>query len=222
MPTSGATASQSPNTKATCTPRTQLNRSGPSAIAVRKLSRLRVNPRMRRLPITAFGEQLVSDCEYAICHVLLGRGRSLTAFQLLLRHREGEQRAAVGRPEHLGQEPLGPATPAARRDDVLPSVDGVGRRVAVVAAAALELPQQLSAVGVPRVELPSGLPAEHEVAARGQQRRAHAQVVGPAPPLLSGARIVGAHVPALVLAVHSDAGTPVRDALLELPAPPRG
>ena len=93
---------------------------------------------------------------------------------------------------------------------------------AVVAAAALELPQQVTAVGVPRVELAGGLPAEHEIAARGQQRRAHAGVVRPAPPLLAGARIVGAHVPGLVLAVHGDAGAPVRDALLELPAPPRG
>src|SRR6266536_3621377 len=141
---------------------------------------------------------------------------------LLLRQCEREERAAVRRPEHLGQEALGPAAPAARRDDVLPSVDAVARRAAVVAAAALELPEHLTAVRVPRVELPAGLAAEHEIAASGQQRRAHAQLAGPAPLLLSGTRIVGAHVAGLVLAVHSHAGAPVRDALLELPAPPRG
>src|SRR6185437_12510545 len=44
----------------------------------------------------------------------------------------------------------------------------------------------------------------------------------PAPTLLTGARIVGAHVPGLVVAVNRNAGAPVRDALLELPAAPRG
>src|SRR5215218_5825591 len=80
MPTSGATASQNPNTSATCTARPQLNRSPPSTIAVRKLSRLRVNPRMRRLPITAF----VTRCQrFCVCDLPRpgGRGRSpLTVF----------------------------------------------------------------------------------------------------------------------------------------------
>src|SRR5512133_1141267 len=119
-------------------------------------------------------------------------------FRCLVRQREGEQRASVRGPEHLGQEPFGPAAPAARRDDVLLSVDAVRRGAAVVAAATLELEQQLTAVGVPPVELAGRLPAEHEVAARGQQRRAHTHLGGPAPPLLAGARVVGADVSALV------------------------
>src|SRR4051812_10461369 len=51
MPTSGATPSQNPNITATRRAWPQRSLSPPSAIAVRKLSRLRVNPRMRRLPI---------------------------------------------------------------------------------------------------------------------------------------------------------------------------
>jgi hypothetical protein len=53
----------------------------------------------------------------------------------------------VGRPEHAGQEPFGPSAPPDRHGDVLPSVDAVGRRAAVVAASTLELPQQLPGAG---------------------------------------------------------------------------
>src|SRR3954470_23287793 len=97
MPTSGATPSQNPNIAAICRERRQLGRSPPSAIAVRKLSRLRVNPRMRRLPITAFyGEEVVSEDEYGICHALVGVADHQPVFQLLVRQREREQRAPVG------------------------------------------------------------------------------------------------------------------------------
>src|SRR5215210_3291458 len=69
-----------------------------------------------------------------------------------LRFREGEDdhRAAVAGAEHAGEEPLGPPAPADRHGDVLPAVDAVGRRAAVVTTAALELPQQLPAAGVER------------------------------------------------------------------------
>src|SRR6266496_6324563 len=70
---------------------------------------------------------------------------------------EHDQRAAVAGAEHAGEEPLGPAAPAHRHGDVLPAVDHVGRRAAVVAAAALEVPQQLTGPGVERVELTGGL-----------------------------------------------------------------
>ena len=51
MPNSGATPSQNPNINAISAERRQLIGSPPKASAVRKLSRLRVNPRTRRLPI---------------------------------------------------------------------------------------------------------------------------------------------------------------------------
>ena len=66
---------------------------------------------------------------------------------------EGDQRAAMAGAEHAGEEPLGPSAPADRHDDVLPAVDAVGRRAAVVTASALELPQLLAAAGVDRDEL---------------------------------------------------------------------
>src|SRR5215208_8359760 len=113
----------------------------------------------------------------------------VTCKEPLLRQREGEQRASLARPEHAGQEPLSPRAPAGRHGDVLPSVDAVGGRAAVVAAATLELPQQVPATGVERVELSGRFAGEDEAAARGQYRRAHRDVVGPAPPLLAGARI---------------------------------
>src|SRR5918998_6140145 len=106
---------------------------------------------------------------------------------LLLRQREGEQRAALARSEHPGQEALGPGSPAGRHGDVLPSVDAVGRRAAVVAAAALELEQQVAAVGVEPVELAGWLASEHEAAARRQQGRTHRDVIRPAPALLARA-----------------------------------
>src|SRR3954468_11784665 len=89
---------------------------------------------------------------------------------LSLRQREGEQRAPLARPEHPGQEPFRPRAPAGRHGDVLPSVDAVAARAAVVAAAALELPQLLSAARVERVELAGRLAREHEVAGRRQDR----------------------------------------------------
>ena len=127
-----------------------------------------------------------------------------------------------GRPRACRQEALGPGAPSGRHGDVLPAVDAVARRAAVVAAAALELPQQLPGLGVERVELARGLAGEHEVAARGQpdehigmslrQRHFSLPVRG------SNALTEPGHV----LEVHRDARAPVRDALLELPAPPRG
>src|SRR3954467_14642693 len=110
-------------------------------------------------------------------------------FVLVLRQREREQRAALTGAELSGQEALGPRAPAGRHGDVLPAVDAVGARARVVAAAALELPEQVAALGVERVELTGGLSAEHEPAARRQQRRAHRDVVGPAPPLRAGPRV---------------------------------
>src|SRR5215207_1608140 len=73
---------------------------------------------------------------------------------------EDEQRAAVAGTEHAGEEPLGPPAPANRHGDVLPSVDAVCHRAAVVAATALELPQLLPGAGVERDELSGGLPGE--------------------------------------------------------------
>src|SRR5215207_352349 len=135
--------------------------------------------------------------------------------------REDEEGVSGGRPEHAGQEPFGPSAPPDRHGDVLPSVDAVGSRAAVVAASALELPQQLPGAGVDRVELPRGFTGEHQIAARGERRRAHRKLVAPAPLLLS-ACIERANGPCHVLDVHLNARAPVRDALLELPAPPSG
>src|SRR3954451_19521478 len=89
---------------------------------------------------------------------------------LLLRQREGEQRAPLAGPEHPGEEPFRPRAPAGRHGDVLPSVDAVAARAAVVAAAALELPQLLSGARVERVELAGRLAREHEVAGCRQDR----------------------------------------------------
>src|SRR5690349_18787612 len=96
---------------------------------------------------------------------------------LSLRQREREQPAALAGSQHPGEEALGPRAPPGRHGDVLPSVDAVGRRAAVVTAAALEMPQQLPGVGVEGVVLPGRLTAEHQTAAGGQQRRAHRDVV---------------------------------------------
>src|SRR5690348_14418479 len=135
---------------------------------------------------------------------------------LEVRQCEGEQRVAVRRAEHHGQEAFGPAAPSARRHDVLLAVDAVRRRARVVAAAALELPQVLAALRVQRVELTGRLAAEHEPAARRQQRRAHRQVALPAPALRAGARVERADRAGDVLRVDRHAGAPVRDALDEL------
>src|SRR3954452_24625915 len=137
-----------------------------------------------------------------------------------LRQREGEQRAPLARSEHSGQEPFRPRAPAGRHGEVLPSVDAVAGRAAVVAAAALELPQLVSRARVERVELAGRLAREDEVAARRQDRRAHRDVVAPAPALLAGARVEGAHRPGHVIEVDADTRSPVGNALLELPAPP--
>src|SRR3954470_6772913 len=83
-----------------------------------------------------------------------GRGsRRLLAGRLLLGQGEDDQRASVAGAEHPRQEAFGPAAPADRHGDVLPAVHHVGRRAAVVAAAALELPQQLPRPGVEGVVL---------------------------------------------------------------------
>src|SRR3954468_9470523 len=139
----------------------------------------------------------------------------------LLRQREREQRAALTGPEHPGQEPFGPRAPPGRHRDVLATVDAVGGRAAVVAAPALELPQLVAGLGVERPVLARRLAAEDEAAARRQQRRAHRDVIAPAPALLAGPRVEGTDRAGHVLEVHGDAGSPVGDALLELPAAPR-
>ena len=139
-----------------------------------------------------------------------------------VRQCEREQRAAVRGAEHLGQEALGPAAPAARGDDVLLAVDAVRRGARVVAAAALERPQVVARLGVERVELAARLACEHEAAAGGEDRRAHREVPTPAPLLRAGARVEGADGARDVVGVHRDARAPVRDALDELPAAPRG
>src|SRR4051812_29301826 len=90
--------------------------------------------------------------------------------RLILRKREDEQRAPLAGAEHPRQEPFRPGAPAGRHGDVLPSVDAVAARAAVVAAAALELPQQVARPGVEGVELTGGLTGEHEVAGGGQHR----------------------------------------------------
>src|SRR5215213_8532764 len=185
MPTSGASPSQIPNTNATWSERRHVSCSPPSAIAVRKLSRLRVNPKMRRLPST-----VTDQWEVRISRGLFSpkpRDIQYDDSLLLLRQREGEQRAPLAGAEHPGQEPFRPRAPAGRHGDVLPSVDAVAARAAVVAAAALELPQLLSGGRVERVELAGRLAREHEIAARRQDRRAHRDVVAPAPPFLAGA-----------------------------------
>src|SRR3954451_11952683 len=107
-------------------------------------------------------------------------------FVLVLRQREREQRAALTGAELSGQEALGPRAPAGRHGDELPAVDLVGARARVVAAAALELPEQVAAVRVEGVELTGRLAAEHEVPPGGQQQRAHRDVVLPAPLLGAG------------------------------------
>src|SRR3954451_12783580 len=91
-----------------------------------------------------------------LCPVTAGSGRALRPF----REGEDDQGASVPRAEHAGEEPLGPSAPTDRHGDVLPSVDHVGGRAAVVATSALELPQQLPGAGVERVELPGGFTGE--------------------------------------------------------------
>src|SRR3954453_11028868 len=135
-------------------------------------------------------------------------------FVLVLRQREREQRAALAGAELPGQEALGPGAPAGRHGDELPAIDLVAARARVVAAAALELPEQVAALGVEGVELTRRLAAEHQAAARGQERRAHRDVVLPAPALRAGPGVGRADRAGHVLEVDRDAGAPVRDALL--------
>src|SRR3954451_8337561 len=118
MPISGATPSQNPNINAIFSERLQLIGSPPNASAVRKLSRLRVNPRMRRLPIMcSVGRLGAGDPRSAPA------GHPAMPPAELLRQREGEQRAALTGPEHPGQEPFGPRAPPGRHRDVLAAVD---------------------------------------------------------------------------------------------------
>src|SRR4051812_36433631 len=148
------------------------------------------------------------------------RGVSGYRERLVLREREREQRAALASAELPGQEALGPGAPAGRHGDELPAVDLVGARARVVAAAALELPEQVAAVRVEGVELTRRLAAEHQATACGQERGAHRDVVLPPPPLGAGPRVEGADRAGHVLEVDRDAGAPVRDALLEVAPPP--
>src|SRR4051794_29472533 len=130
MPISGATPSQNPNIRAISTDRRQLIGSAPKASAVRKLSRLRVKPRMSRLPIiwsVRVNRSLAGD----------PGGPGSPAKCESLRQGEGDQRAPLAGAEHAGQEPLRPRAPARRHGDVLPAVDAVSARARVVAAAAL-------------------------------------------------------------------------------------
>jgi hypothetical protein len=147
---------------------------------------------------------------------------ALTSLQLcLFRQREDKESVSAWRPEHVGCEPFDPSAPPGRHGDVLPSVDAVGCWVVVVAASRLELPQQLAGLRIEGVELPRRFADEHEVAACGQHRRADRLVVAIPPPLLARGRIEGLHEPLYVLGVDVDARSPVRNALLELPAPQR-
>src|SRR5919205_2588616 len=139
----------------------------------------------------------------------------------LLREGEGKQAAALAGAEHAGQEAFGPGAPAGGHGDVLLAVDAVGAGAGVVAAAALELPEVVAGLGVEGVELAGGLAAEDEVAAGGQKRGAHRDVVAPAPALGPAAGVKGADRAGHVLQVDGHAGAPVGDALLEL-APPAG
>src|SRR4051794_22743746 len=127
---------------------------------------------------------------------------------LELRKGEDDQRAAVAGAQHAGEEPLGPSTPADRHGDVLPTVDAVGRRAAVVTTPALELPEQLPGAGVQRVELARRLAGEHQVATGSQHRRAHRELVAPAP-LLLAIGVERADGPDHVLEVHRNACAPV-------------
>src|ERR671926_1095938 len=231
MPTSGAMASQNPNTRATFSASGRVRRSGPSAIAVRKLSRLSVSPRMRRLPIMrspgaaawaektaggAAGDPTAPPGERSLrCRRLLPRPR------WLLREAEGKYVCALAGADHAGQEAFGPGAPAGGHGDVLLAVDAVGAGAGVVVAAALELPEQVAGLGVERVELAGGLAAEDEVAGGGQKRGAHRDLVAPAPPFGAGPWVEGADRAGHVLQVDGHAGAPVGDALLEL-APPAG
>src|ERR671928_859039 len=140
----------------------------------------------------------------------------------LLREGEGEQAAALAGAEHAGQEAFGPGAPAGGPGDELRAVDAVGRGAAVVAAAALELPQVVAGLGVERVELAGGLAAEDEVAGGGQKRGAHRDLVAPAPPFGAGPWVEGADRAGHVLQVDGHAGAPVGDALLELAPAPGG
>src|SRR3954464_4911545 len=101
-----------------------------------------------------------------LCRITAGSGHALRRF----REGEDDQGASVPRAEHAGEEPLGPPAPADRHGDVLPAVDHVGGRVAVVAASALELPQLLPGAGGERVELPGGFTGQHQFTAGDHYR----------------------------------------------------
>src|SRR6202171_1210629 len=134
---------------------------------------------------------------------------------------ECDQRAAVARAEHSGDDALEPATPADRHDDVLLAVDAVRRGAAVVAATTLELPQLFTGASVERDEFAGRRACEHEVACGGEHRCGHRVVEAPAPLLLAVA-IERADRTGHVVDVHLDGSAPVGHALLELPTPTRG
>src|SRR4029453_17061963 len=92
---------------------------------------------------------------------------------------------AVAGAEQSGDDALEPAAPAHRHRDVLLAVDAVSHRAAVVAAAALELPQLVAGAGVECDELTGRSAGEHQVAGRGDDRGRHRVVVAPSPLLLA-------------------------------------
>src|SRR5690606_33249934 len=81
---------------------------------------------------------------------------------------EHEQRVSLVTPEQPGEEALEPAAPPGRHGDVLPAVDLVRGRAAVVPAAALERPQLLAGLGVQGDELARRGALEDQAARRGQ------------------------------------------------------
>src|SRR5947209_14952754 len=91
------------------TDRRRLGLSPPSAIDMRKLSRLRVKPRVRSA-ITWFSRTSVS--RPAICHSsgAVADRRWLRSLLALLRHRERKHHGATRLGQGPGIEPLGPGT----------------------------------------------------------------------------------------------------------------
>src|SRR5687767_10620354 len=82
---------------------------------------------------------------------------------VILGEGKDEERVPPGLSEQAGGEPFDPPAPAAGDGDVLLPVDAVGDRVAVNAAAGLELPELLSRTGVYGDRLPVRLPGEDKV-----------------------------------------------------------
>src|SRR5439155_19107615 len=108
-------------------------------------------PRVRSA-ITWFSRTSVS--RPAICHSsgAVADRRWLRSLLALLRHRERKHHGATRLGQGPGIEPLGPGTVSDGTGYVLPPVDGVGAGARVVAAAAGELPEQISAAGIERPE----------------------------------------------------------------------